>query len=104
MDKGRGAIEAHRAVVAAAGVLKGAVLQDGAADVVAVPIEGGIGAGIAEVEVAPQSPLAGLGALEVKVMGSVEVPWAMSVLSIWMARPVLTFTVTPDSMVRVTPA
>ena len=50
-----------------------------------------------------QSPAAGDEALEVNVMGLPEVPWATSSPRIWRALPESNLTVTPGSMVRVTP-
>lgn len=56
-DEGGGAIQTHHgrevAVPVLDGVLDDAVLEDGAPAVVAALREGGIGAGVAEVEVAP---------------------------------------------------
>jgi hypothetical protein len=51
----------------------------------------------------PQSPAAGDAALDVKVIPSEAVPRATSVPSISNAFPLSNFTVTPGSIVNVTP-
>ena len=50
-----------------------------------------------------QSLAAGDEALEVNVMGLTEAPWATSSPRIWRALPESNLTVTPGSLMRVTP-